>query len=67
MNIIIIDDDPLVVNSLKTIVQSSGIKVLGVGYSGTQARDLFERLSPDVVLMDIRMNDMSGIDATREI
>lgn len=67
MNIIIVDDDPLVVNSLKTIVESRGINVLGVGYSGIQAIDLFKKSSPDVVLMDIRMNDMSGIDATREI
>lgn len=67
MNIIIIDDDPLVVKSLKTIVESNGITVLGVGHSGFEATNLFKVLSPDIVLMDIRMNDMTGIDATKEI
>lgn len=67
MNIIIIDDDPLVVKSLKTIVESNGITVLGVGHSGTEAISLFKTFSPDIVLMDIRMNDMTGIDATKEI
>ena len=67
MNIIIVDDDHLVVNSLKTIVESSGISVLGLGYSGSEAMDLFTKYRPHVVLMDIRMKDMTGIEATREI
>ncbi len=67
MNIIIIDDDHLVVNSLKTIVKASGINVLGVGYSGKDAIELFRKFNPDIVLMDIRMGGMSGIEATSEI
>ena len=67
MNIIIVDDDYLVVNSLKTIVESSGINVLGLGYSGAEAIDLFYKHKPDVILMDIRMKDMTGIEATGEI
>lgn len=67
MNIIIVDDDHLVVNSLKTIVESSGINVLGLGYSGAEAIDLFLKHKPDIILMDIRMKDMTGIEATREI
>lgn len=67
MNIIIVDDDPLVVSSLKTIVESSGIDVLGLGYSGEDAVRLFEEFKPDLVLMDIRMSNMSGIDASGQI
>lgn len=67
MNIIIVDDDPLVVNSLKTIVEANDINVLGIGYSGEEAISLFKELNPNVILMDIRMNDITGIDATREI
>lgn len=67
MNLIIIDDDPLVVNSLETIITSSGIDVLAVGYNGLQAVELFDMHRPDVVLMDIRMEGMSGIEATKEI
>lgn len=67
MNVIIVDDDHLVVNSLKIIVESSGITVLGVGYSGFEAKELFLKHRPDVILMDIRMKDMTGIEATRDI
>ena len=67
MNIIIVDDDHLVVNSLKTIISASGIQVLGVGFDGLQAIELFSKYSPDIVLMDIRMENMNGIQATKEI
>lgn len=67
MNVIIVDDDPLVVSSLKTIVESSGIDVVGLGYSGEDAVRLYKEFSPDLVLMDIRMDGMSGIHASREI
>lgn len=67
MNIVIIDDDHLVVNSLKTIINASGIKILAVGYDGFQAIKLFDEYRPDLVLMDIRMEKMSGIEATKEI
>ncbi|NLY36862.1 MAG: response regulator transcription factor [Tissierellia bacterium] len=67
MNLIIIDDDYLVVNALKTILESSGMNVLAIGYSGEEALKLFKKHKPDIVLMDIRMKGMSGIEATREI
>lgn len=67
MNIIIIDDDNLVVSALKTIVESNNINVSGLGYSGSEAIELYLKYNPDVVLMDIRMEDMTGIEATREI
>lgn len=67
MNTIIIDDDNLVVRALKTILESNGINVLGLGYSGADAIDLFKKHRPDLVLMDIRMKDMSGIEASSQI
>lgn len=64
MNIIIVDDDKLVSSSLKTIVEaSSDIKVLGTGNNGQEAIDLYEALKPDVILMDIRMNTLTGLEA----
>lgn len=64
MNIIIVDDDKLVSSSLKTIVEaSSDIKVLGIGNNGQEAIDLYEALKPDVILMDIRMNTLTGLEA----
>jgi DNA-binding NarL/FixJ family response regulator len=67
MKIIIVDDDYLVVNSLKTIVSANEIEVLDVGYDGIQAVDLYAKHRPDLILMDIRMERMNGIEATKEI
>lgn len=68
MNIVIIDDDKLVAVSLKTILESTGsVKVLAMGSCGEEAIELYSLLKPDVLLMDIRMNSMSGIEAGEKI
>lgn len=67
MNIIIIDDDHLVVSSLETIMESVGIRVLAKGYSGEEGLSLYRTYKPDLVLMDIRMESKSGIQASQEI
>lgn len=68
MNIIIIDDDKLVSSSLKTILETSpDITVKALGSDGTEAISLYDTYRPDVLLMDIRMNGMTGIEAAREI
>ena len=64
MNIIVIDDDKLVAISLKTILEASGmISVIDIGNSGSDAIRLYEKNQPDIMLMDIRMNGMNGIEA----
>lgn len=64
MNIIIIDDDKLVSLSLKTILESTGrIKVIAMGENGEEAIRLYDEHEPDVLLMDIRMDKMTGIEA----
>ena len=50
MNIIIVDDDPLVVESLKTIITANGIDILEVGYDGFQAVELYAKYIPDLIL-----------------
>lgn len=67
MNVIIVDDDYLVVSSLKTIVTASGIDVLAIGHNGIEAIKLYKEYSPDLILMDIRMEEMNGIEASKEI
>lgn len=68
MNIIIIDDDPpLVVESLKTIIEANNINIFAVGYNGLEAVRLYDKYRPDLILMDIRMEEMNGIEATEEI
>ena len=64
MKILLIDDDKLVCSSLKTILSiDSEIEVVGMGYNGTDAVALFSTLQPDVLLMDIRMDGMNGLEA----
>ena len=67
MNIIIVDDDPLVVESLKIIINANGIDILDVGYDGLQAVELYTKHKPDLILMDIRMEKLNGIEAAKEI
>lgn len=64
MNIVVIDDDKLVALSLKTILESTGdIKVAAMGHSGEEAIELYRENMPDIMLMDIRMEGMTGIEA----
>ncbi len=68
MKIVIVDDDKLVGISLKTILEASGdVKVAAVGGSGAEAERLFQAERPDVLLMDIRMDGMSGLEAGERI
>ena len=64
MKLVIVDDDALVGASLKIILEASGeVEVTAVGESGQQALSLYRRHRPDVLLMDIRMPGMSGLEA----
>ena len=68
MKVVIIDDDKLVAASLKTIVESDPeIEVLATGSSGQEAIDLYNRHNPDVLLSDIRMEGMTGLEAGDKI
>lgn len=68
MKIIIIDDDCLVTEALKTILQiNADVEVVAVGLDGNDVCRLYREYRPDVLLMDIRMKGMSGLEASEEI
>ena len=68
MKIVIVDDDILVSSALKTILEAGGeVEVTGTGQDGKEAVRLYDELLPDVLLMDIRMKDMNGLDAAEQI
>lgn len=68
MNIIIVDDDALVSGALKTILESDkDITVSAVGADGRDAVVLYRKHRPDVLLLDIRMKEMSGLEASEMI
>ena len=68
MKIVVIDDDKLVALSLKTILENTGrVEIAAIGSSGEEAIALYEQLKPDVMLMDIRMQGMTGLEAGEAI
>ena len=64
MNIVLIDDDQLVCMSLKMILEANeGIHVTAIGKDGSDALPLYRKFHPDILLMDIQMQQMNGKDA----
>lgn len=68
IRVVIADDDTLVRTGLRLMIETQDdLDVVGEAENGEVAIRLAEELSPDVVLMDIRMPDVDGLEATREI
>ncbi|WP_026925193.1 response regulator [Glycomyces arizonensis] len=66
--VLIADDDHLMRAGLAELLGNDpDVEVLGQAATGRQAVELATRLRPDVVLMDVRMSDLDGIAATREL
>ena len=68
MKILIVDDHGIVREGLKVLFRAEqDMEVVGVAPDGYQAIEMANKFSPDVVIMDITMPEMNGIDATREL
>ncbi len=68
MRTVIVDDDNLVAISLKTILEADkDIEVVATGNDGKEAVELYSRYQPEVLLMDIQMKGMSGLEAAEQI
>jgi DNA-binding NarL/FixJ family response regulator len=68
MKVLLIDDNKLVCSSLKIILSADEeITVAGTGNSGKDGIELYRKLRPDILLMDIRMELMSGLEAGEQI
>ncbi|MGH3345488.1 MAG: response regulator transcription factor [Nocardioides sp.] len=64
---LVVDDQELVRAGFRMILERGGLEVVGEAADGEAAVALVDRLVPDVVLMDIRMPVLDGIEATRRI
>ncbi|MGH2923796.1 MAG: response regulator [Solirubrobacterales bacterium] len=68
IKVLIADDQSLVRSGFRMVLESADeLEVVGEAANGHQAIDSARRLRPDVVLMDVRMPELNGIDATRRI
>jgi DNA-binding NarL/FixJ family response regulator len=63
--VVLVDDQALVRQGLRLLLELAGIEVIGEAAEGAAAVDLVREVRPDVVLMDLRMPGMDGVEATR--
>ncbi len=67
VHVLIVDDHQLFRTGLAELLADEGLKVVGAVADGATALDLVRRCAPDVVLMDLEMPGMSGVETTRQI
>jgi two-component system nitrate/nitrite response regulator NarL len=68
ISVLLADDHPIVREGLKSTLEATGkIKITGEASDGSDAVSLAEKLKPDVILMDISMHGMTGIEAVKQI
>ncbi len=65
--ILIVDDAAFMRMMIKDILVKSGYEVVGEAENGAQAVEKYKELSPDLVIMDITMPEVDGIQAVKEI
>jgi NarL family two-component system response regulator LiaR len=68
IRVVVVDDHPLAHVGLRYILHGfPGLELVGAAHDGDEALALCERLAPDVVLMDVVMPGMDGVEATRRV
>lgn len=65
MKLMLVDDHPLFIEGLSYLLKTYGFEVLGIANSGREALEKARLLKPGIILMDIKMPDLSGIDTLK--
>ena len=67
LRVLLVDDHDLFRTGLRNLLEEQGVQVVGEAASGSDALRIVREIAPDVVVMDLNMPGMSGVEATREI
>ena len=67
VRVLLVDDHDLFRTGLRNLLEEQGVEILGEAGDGAQAIWLVRELAPDVVVMDLNMPGMTGVEATRQI
>ncbi len=68
ISVLIVDDHPIVCSGIRNVLDKAmGIEVLGEACSGAEALEMIDTLQPDVVLLDMKLPDMSGVEVIKKV
>ena len=67
LRVLLVDDHDLFRTGLRNLLEEQGVQVVGEAASGADALRIVREIAPDVVVMDLNMPGISGVEATREI
>jgi DNA-binding NarL/FixJ family response regulator len=67
LRVVLVDDHDLFRTGLRNLLEEQGVQVVGEAAAGAEALKLTRELAPDVIVMDLNMPGMSGVEATRHI
>lgn len=67
MNVLLVDDHALFRSGLETLLERQGIEVIAAVGDGAEGLAAAQELNPDIILLDLRMPDMDGLDVLRQL
>jgi DNA-binding NarL/FixJ family response regulator len=67
VRVLIVDDHDLFRTGLRNLLEDAGVQIVGEASAGQEALNIVRELAPDVVVMDLNMPGMGGVEATRHI
>jgi len=67
LRVLLVDDHPLFLDGMRTLLTAHGVQVVGMAHDGVEAQELAAELQPALILMDVHMPVCDGLEATRRI
>ena len=67
LRVLLVDDHDLFRTGLRNLLEEQGLQIVGEAANGKDAIRVVREMAPDIVVMDLNMPGMSGVEATREI